>query len=150
MDGGICQYTINLVADYAGETLKKLAVMMNIDFDIGKYKDTVKEIDYWNDPKGLCIFRDTNHPDRFIFLDAANPGYIFGLTVRCEKKEGKMIKAYLINEFNRIQQNEGGKENSFIYDLENEYNREKDSYKKALKRCGIQSIARTRAIKGEF
>ncbi|OPZ86225.1 MAG: hypothetical protein BWY74_03700 [Firmicutes bacterium ADurb.Bin419] len=140
MSERICQYNIDLVADYAKETIKKLSEIMGIEFDLKKYKEAVKEVDDWNDPKGLCIFRDNNNPDRFIFLDAATPGYIYGLTARCEQKESKKIKERLIYEFNMIQQNEEGNEYSFIDDLEDEYNSEKDSFTEALKRCGIQKL----------
>lgn len=133
------QYQIDIPDEDAIEIFESLAKLLKIDFDSHKLNDALI-VEEWDDPKGLCIFRDKNDPDRFIMLDAATPGYIVTLIVRCDVEESALIKSKIINMVNSLYESQGLDEEDFLIDLDNKYKTPEDGYEDALKRCGLTDI----------
>jgi len=129
MDNKIYQYGGALPPEMCDDVIVEVTCMMGIEFDKKKYYDAM------HSSNGVAVFRDPNNKDRFALIAAIDTYHT--VIVRCTEEEHEKVKNYLLKQINMS--DEYTQENPFK-DLKNEYNTERNGYKRLLEWLNVDYI----------
>lgn len=91
------QYRCEMIDDLYENILVKGCDILKIEYNKNKFWEfwecLINQVDVPSDPRTVCIFKDTNNPDRFVLLDVPPPNFQFAsFAIQCAFEENEYVK----------------------------------------------------------